>query len=247
MTPAYDQLLAELVIYERGNLQYTRCLCRGTEVLVTGQPEEWVRQVLLLHLMRRSGLYPGTIDLRAEFNDLDVAILKPPAHERFRPMPRPLVIIEVKRREAELRDHEGQLFDYLAANQTEAGVLYNGRELLVYVPDGCGGWGRTQLGLLNELDDWIRREVCRPDPDLDTFLRATSGCTASFLALAEAYGRYTLHRITFTLKGSSDPITGCCFRIQNEHIYYDVYGKYTRKQKIYFRRSDFDRLVSLVY
>src|SRR5262249_21012864 len=98
-----------------------------------------------------------------------------------------------------------------------------------------------------DLDDWIRREVCRPDPHLDTFLRATSGCVASFLALAEAYGRYTLHRITFTLKGNSSPVTGCCFQSQDQHVYYDLCGKYTRKQKLCFHRSDFDRLVSLLY
>src|SRR5688572_17620184 len=102
MTLSYDQLVAGLLVYERGHLRYTRCLCRDTEVLLTGQPEELVRQALLYHLIRRSGLYPGTIDLRAEFNDLDIAVLKPPSDERFRPVPRPLVIVEVKRTEADL-------------------------------------------------------------------------------------------------------------------------------------------------
>jgi len=161
-------------------------------VLLTGQPEELVRQALLYHLTRQSGLHPGTIDLRAEFNDLDIAVLKPPADERFRPMPRPLVIVDVKRPEADPRNHEGQLFGYLTANRSEIGVLYNGRELIAYVPGQCNDWTGAQLGSLGELDDLIRRAAARPEPDLDIFQRAAAGCAESFLALAEIYGLSSL-------------------------------------------------------
>lgn len=247
MTSDHGQLVAGLTLYERGHLRYTRCICRGIEVLVTGQPEELVRQALLHHLTRQSGLYPEVVDLRAEFHDLDIAVLKPPADECFRPISRPLVIIEVKRPEANLRDHEAQLFNYLIAHGTEDGVLYNGRELIAYRPDGTGGWAGEQLGSLDGLDELLRAAASRPDPDLDTFRRAASGCTTSFLALAAKYGRYTLHQVTFTLRGSPGSITGCCLRVEGDRVHYDLYGNYARKQKFAFRMSDFDRLLSVIY
>ena len=247
MTPSYEHLAAQVAVYRRGNLDYTRCLCRGTELLVTGQPEEVVRQALLVYLMQAGGLYPRVIDLRAEFNDIDIAVLKPHSDERFRPLPKPLAVIEVKRTGVDLRSHQNQLFSYLTANGSDTGFLYSGRELFAYEPDGQGGWSESRLTSLAQLDSALLAAARRPDVHLDTFHRAAVGCVASFLSLVDSFGRYTLHRIAFALKSVPEPITGCCFRVEGDRVHYDSYGNYTRKQRLSFRLNEFVRLDSILY
>lgn len=247
MSLSYELLVEKVSLYSRGNLEYTRCLCRGIELLVTGQPEELVRQSLLVHLVQSSGLYPEHIDLRIEFNNVDIAVIKPYSHERFRPLQKPIAVIEVKRVEVDLQNHQNQLFNYLDENQTITGFLYNGRELLVYELNSNGGWSQNRLTTLAQLDSVLHCAASRPDLDASVFHLAAKGCQDSFLTMINAFGRYTLHKIAFVLKGVPEPITGCCFRLQGDRIYYDLCGNYTRKQKPSFCLTEFNYLHSLVY
>ena len=247
MSLDFDEIASCLVIYERNNTQYTRCLCRGNEVQVTGRPEEIVRQAMLYHILIRSGLFPVSVGARAEFQNLDIALYKPPVDERFCLSRGPVVIEEVKRRGTPLPDHESQLFDYLATHRGNLGVLYNGDELRVYEPVAGGGWAGRQLNALTELDDLVRQTASREDPDLKTFHQAAEGCFDSFLRLAQAYGRHTLHRFTFALKNDPIPITGCCFRLKQGIVQYDVYGMYTVRQVPKFHPDQFEKLLSVLY
>lgn len=70
MNPHYAEIRSKVCVYERDYLQYTKCLCRGIELVVSGRPEELVRQVLLYFLLRESGLLPDTIAVRTEHYNL---------------------------------------------------------------------------------------------------------------------------------------------------------------------------------
>jgi hypothetical protein len=222
-------------------------LSRGIEVVVSGKPEELVRQILLYYLLRESGLFPDRIDVRTEQNNLDVAVYKPPTEESFRPWRAPVAIIEVKREEANLPDHENQLFGYMKERRTNTGVLFNGNDIIAYEKGSEDNPTKRCLESLTELRDWLHRLTCRNDADTSAFQQARDGDADSFIYLAKKYGKYTLHKFTFTLKNSLTPITGCCFRLQDQRVYYDLYGKYTAKRSFSFDRSEFDRLLSVIY
>jgi Type I restriction enzyme R protein N terminus (HSDR_N) len=247
MKPCCAAILAKLCIYEREYLRYTKCLSRGIEVVVSGKPEELVRQVLLYYLLYESGLFPDKIDVRTEQNNLDVAVYKPPAEESFRPWRAPVAIFEVKREETNLLDHENQLFRYMKERRTNTGMLFNGNDIIAYEKGSEGSPTKRCLESLSELRDWLYRLTCRNDPDASAFQQARDGYADSFIYLAEKYGKYTLHKFTFTLKNSPTLITGCCFRLQDQRVYYDLYGKYAAKKSLSFDRSEFDRLLSVVY
>lgn len=248
MEPYCAELLGKLCIYERDYLRYTKCLCRGTEVLVSNRPEELVRQVLLLFLLHESGLTPSLIDVKVEYSNLDVAIYKHARHECFQPMLPPMVIVEVKREDATLLDHESQLLRYLRENQTGIGVLFNANENIVYekgresTPIHCPS---RPLDKLREVI--IGRLAHQEGDDASIFEQAQVGNVDSFIYLARKYGKHTLHKFTFTLKSSPTVIVGCCFRVEEQNVYYDNYGKYVPKKKFVFRREDFDKLIALIY
>ena len=246
MTPHCTEIRSKLCIYERDYLQYTKCLCREIELVVSGEPEELVRQVLLYFLLRESGLFPDSIEIRAEHRNLDVAIYKFQSAEEFRPLQPPLVIVEVKREEANLLEHEGQLFEYMKEHRTRTGVLFNGNEIVAY-EKGQDTPAKCSLDSLNELRDLVQCQATRDEVDFCAFQRAQDGDIDSFIYLACKYGKYTLHQFTFTLKNSLTPVSGCCFRLHDQLVYYDVYGKYAPKKSFYFSRSDFGRLLSLIY
>ena len=97
MSASYAELLGKLHFYKRDYASYTRCLSRGIELLVSGRPEEVVRQALLYYLIHGSGLYPGRVDISVEQDNLDIALYRRPEEESFFPCWPPVVIIEVKR------------------------------------------------------------------------------------------------------------------------------------------------------
>jgi hypothetical protein len=247
MQPLYAEIHSKLDIYERNYRQYTKCLCRGIELPLSGRPEEVVRQVLLYFLMRECGLFPDTIDVKAEDKNLDIAIFKSSMEEDFRPLQAPLAIIEVKREETYLPSHEDQLFRYMKEQRTSLGVLSNGTEIIVYEKGIEGVPEKCCLESLGELCDLLQRVACREDVDFSTFQRASDGDVDSFIYLMGKYGKYMLHKFMFTLKDVPSPITGCCFRLQEQRIYYNVYGKYAAKKKFSFDLCEFERLLSVIY
>ena len=243
----YSEIRSKLCIYERDYRWYTKCLCRGIELHISGKPEEVVRQVLLYFLIRESGLFPDTIDIKAEDDYLDIAIYNPLVEEDFRPFQAPLAIIEVKREEACLPEHEDQLFRYMKEQQTSVGVLSNGNEIIVYEKGSEGILEKRYLESLCELQDLLKHISRRDKVDFSEFQSARGGDVASFISLVEKYGKHTLNNITFTLKDMTIPITGYCFRLQEQRIYYDVCGQYYPKKRFSFDRCEFERLLSVIY
>ncbi len=247
MSPSCAEILGKLCIYERDYLRYTKCLSRGNEVKLSARPEELVRQVLLYFLLNDSGLYPDTIDVRTEYNNLDVAIYTPYVEEHFRTCQAPLTIIEVKREEATLADHEDQLLGYMRERRTTHGVLFNANETIHYERMPDGHLSKRSLNSLGELGELLRDLARQADPDIAAFQRARDGDVDSFIYLVEKYGKYTLHRFTFTLQNKPEPIAGCCFALDGQRVRYDVYGKYAAKKRFAFERIEFDRLQSVIY
>jgi hypothetical protein len=249
MVLSYAELCGRIDIYEREYKQYTKCLCRGIEVLMSNEPEELVRQALLYYLLHESGLYPGKIAIKVEYKDLDVAIYGCVSDSDFQPFTPPSVIIEVKRTEADLLNHVGQLCAYLKEQSTNVGVLFNGRNILALENYMSETPLKCQLRSLDDLRALILRAVdCGQDESRTAlFQRARGGDVDGFIDLIGIYGKRALNQITFKLKTSPELIVGCFFRIDGQVINYEIYGKYSRKKKLKFHRDEFDKLLSVTY
>lgn len=214
---------------------------------ISNRPEELVRQSLLYFISNKCNLPTGLFDIKVEHNNLDVAIFQLPTNSLFRPFPIPSVIFEIKRQEANLSDHEEQLLGYLKSNRADTGVLFNGIEILLYQIDR-NGLNNTRVILSHrDLGNILETLVKKKAPDLEAFQKASAGDFESFILLTKKYGRYTLHKFTFTLQNSPTPITGCCFRYKEEEVRFDHYGKYAGKKIFAFHRSQFTGLISLLY
>jgi hypothetical protein len=247
MNPSCAEILGKLCIYERDYIRYTKCLSREIEVQLSARPEELVRQVLLYFLLNDSGLCPHTIEVKTEYNNLDVAVYKPYVEENFHICRAPLTIIEVKREEANLADHEDQLLGYMRERRTSHGVLFNANDIIHYERMPDRQFNKRNLNSLGEIGELLRDLARCTDPDVAAFQRARDGDVGSFIYLIEKYGRYTLHRFAFTLKNRPEPIAGCCFGVDGQRVRYDVYGKYAAKKRFTFELSEFDRLQSVIY
>ena len=248
MDPHCSQIRDKLHLYKRDYLQYTRCLCRGIELQLLARPEEIVRQMLLYFLIQESGLVPDAIELKVEHNNLDVAIFTPVMDDDFQPFRPPLLIVEVKREEEDLSNHEDQLLGYMKENRGRTGALFNGNAILLYEKCGEDRPRPIRLGSLWEFRDRLQ-QLADPlrnqnEQDLQMFQMAKDGDAASFVRLVEKHGKYLTHVVTFTLKGSPDPIPGCFFQVKEQVVYYDVYAKFRRKRSS-FPLHEFDRLLSL--
>jgi hypothetical protein len=248
MDPYCSETRDKLHLYEQDYLQYTRCLCRGIELQLSARPEEIVRQVLLYFLIQESDLVPNLIELKVEHNNLDVAIFTRVMDSDFQPFRPPLVIVEVKREEEDLSNHEDQLLGYMKENRGRTGVLFNGNAILIYEKCDEERPRPIHLGSLWELRDRLQ-QLADPltnqnEQDSQVFQMAKGGDAASFVRLVEKYGKYSTHVIVFTLKGSPDPIPGCFFQVKEQVVYYDVYAKFRRKRSS-FSLPEFDKLLSL--
>ncbi|MBD2410664.1 hypothetical protein H6H01_07975 [Nostoc calcicola FACHB-3891] len=84
------------------------------------------------------------------------------------------------------------------------------------------------------------------DKDLLDFEKAVNGNFDSFSYLAKKYGKYALNIINFRLKSEQLPIAGCFLKFQDRKVYYDIYGKYAKKQQS-FNYQDFEKLISITY
>jgi hypothetical protein len=188
------------------------------------------------------------VDVKAEHNNLDVPIFTHATDDDFRPFQPPLVIVEVKREEEDLLYHEDQLLGYMKENRVRTGVLFNGNGILFYEKHNEEEPRPAPLTSLWDLRDRIRQFAdqmgSHDAQDSQTFQMAKSGDAASFVSLVEKYGKYATHAVTFTLKGSPDPIAGCFFRIKGRVVYYDLYATYRRKPSS-FSLDEFDKLLSL--
>ena len=183
-----------------------------------------------------------------EYNNLDIAIYKKIKLEYFRPFQYPIAIIEVKREEENLSDHENQLLGYLSEHRTSIGVLFNGSACLLFKKSSKeANFSRSNIRTIEDIPAILREALNQPDSDFLEFERARGGDTDSFVYLIKKYGKYALHKFTFLLKDNCEPILGCFFSYDQDYIYYDLYGKYSSKKKFSFKYHAFDRLISIIY
>jgi hypothetical protein len=250
MSPECAVIRGKLHFYERDHLQLTKCLCRGIELQLSARPEEVVRQILLYFLIYESGLFPGVIEVKAEYNNLDIAVFGLVSHDNFRPLQLPLVIVEVKREDEFRLLHESQLLGYMRDYRSHTGVLFNGSDILLYDKYSGEKLKPCPLASLADLGDKIRgladRLCSQNEEDVTMFKQAESGDSDSFVQLVQRYGKYTNHTIAFRLKDHTDTIIGCCFKVQGRVVLYVPYGMY-RQKPLSFQLGNFDRLVSLTY
>ncbi len=246
MSRLCEELFRKIKIYEKNYSEYTKCLIREKEILVLGKPEEKVRQVLLYFLVHESGLFPNTIDIKVEYNYLDVALYKSIKNPDFKPLQPPLMIVEVKREEENLLNHETQILRYLKEFRSEMGLLFNCNQIIVYIKEDSG-FTRNYLGCITDIRSLILQSCNRVKSDISEFEKAKKGSGDSFIYLVSKYGKRATHKILFKLKSMPVPIVGCFFNLADNKIYYDIYGKYSRKQKLFFEYQDFESLVSISY
>ena len=243
-----QQILEKLNIYERNYTLYTKCLHREIEILISNKPEEKIRQIFLYFLINQSGLFPSLINLRVEYNNLDIAIYKNFELEDFRLFQPPTAIIEVKREEENLLDHVNQLTRYLEEQRSYLGILFNGSNLILFKRSSEESiFHRSYLTSMQDLSIILQEALNNLDNDLLKFQEAKNGDINSFVYLITKYGKYTQHKISFLINDSCEVILGCCFSCDQDYIYYDFYGKYSRKKRFSFKHHSFDSLISIIY
>lgn len=246
MSRLCEELFKKIKIYEKNYSEYTKCLIREKEILVLGKPEEKVRQVLLYFLVYESGLFPTTIDIKVEYNYLDVALYKSINNQAFKPLQPPLMIVEVKREEENLLNHEAQIIRYLKEFRSEIGLLFNCNQIIGYIKEDSG-FTRSYLTCITDIPPLILQSCNRVESDISEFEKAKKGSVNSFICLVSKYGERATNKISFKLKSMSVPIVGCFFNFADNRMYYDIYGKYSRKQKFFFEYQDFESLISISY
>jgi hypothetical protein len=244
------EILGQLNIYERNYTQYTKCLCREIELIISNKPEEKIRQILLYFLMNKSDLFPNLINLKVEYSNLDIAIYKKLESENFRPWQSPIAIIEVKREGESLLSHENQLRRYLEEQRSSLGILFNGKELVIITKsckEAC--FSKDYLESIKDIPGILREALHQENNDLSEFEKARNGDVNSFVYLIEKYGKYALHKFTFVLKDSDNLIVGCCFKNDRvrDCITYDLYSRYSRKNRFSFKYHAFNKLISIIY
>lgn len=242
-----EEIFKNLNIYEKNSAKYTKCLGRGIEILISSKPEEKVRQVLLYFLINESGLFPNQIHLKVEYNNLDIAIYQNGVDNNFKPFHPPMAIVEVKREEENLLNHENQLWQYLKENRVKIGILFNGNETIGYQRNEDGDFVKNCLISVKDISKLILQAASQIEDDYSDFIKAKNGDIESFIYLIGKYGKHTLHKVTFTLNSPCPSITGCCFSYDEHYIYYDLYAKYSQNKRLYFKRCDFGKLISIVY
>ena len=247
MSTIYTSILGCLDIYDRDFIQYTKCLCRGVEILISNKPEEKVRQALLYFLINKSSLFPDLIDIKVEYNHLDLAIYKKINNDDFNPIQYPSVIIEVKREEENLLNHQNQLHGYLREQRSSVGILFNGHNVIVIDKLNESDFKKSHLDSMEDIPSIIVRGLHQERQNLSEFESARNGSLDSFISLAKKYGKYGTHKFVFALKNETVPISGCFFRCNQDKIHYDIYGKYSRKSNFSFNHSEFSKLISISY
>lgn len=245
MTHLCEKLFKKLNIYQKNYSKYTKCLVRGHEIKIDICGEEIVRQGLLYFLIKESGLFPNLIDIKVEYNYHDIAVYKNIKNQYFMPLQPPVMIVEVKRKSENLLNHESQILRYLNESCSEMGILFNCNEIIAYIKEKTD-FTRNDLKCLTNIPPLIVQGCNKLENDVSEFEKAQNGSFDSFIYLSSKYGKYALHKISFKLKNNQVPIEGCFFRFNDNKVYYDIYGKYSRQQ-IFFEYQDFERLVSIIY
>ncbi|MBD2614960.1 MAG: type I restriction enzyme HsdR N-terminal domain-containing protein [Nostoc sp. ZfuVER08] len=245
MASLTEEIYRTLNIYKRNYTEYTKCLVRGKEIILDGRPEEKVRQFFIYFLVNQSGLFPNKIDIKVESDHHDIELYKAVKNQYFKPYSPPIMIIEVKREEENLLNHEKQIEKYLKKSCSEIGILYNYHQIIAYTNRNAV-FRSNNLNSLTDIPPLVLQSSNDIENDILDFQKAVNGSFDSFNYLTNKYGKYALNTIIFRLKGEQLPIAGCFFKFQDNKVYYDVYGKYAKKQQS-FNYQDFEKLVSITY
>jgi len=242
MNSLSEEISTTLNIYKKSYTEYTKCLIRGKEILIDGRPEEKIRQLFIYFLVNKSGLFPNEIDIKVESNNHDVELYKTVKNKYFKPYHPPLMIVEVKREEEDLQNHEEQIERYLKKSGSEIGILYNYHEIIAYTKKGT----ILMSNYLNSLEDippLILQSSNKLEEDILEFEKAVNGSFDSFIYLVNKYGKYKLNTITFRVKSEQLPVSGAFFESQDHQVNYLKNGK--KRQSLNYQ--DFERLISITY
>ncbi|WP_138497307.1 type I restriction enzyme HsdR N-terminal domain-containing protein [Nostoc sp. PA-18-2419] len=241
-----EEIQQKLEIYiKKYKQQYTKCLIRGIEIPINGRPEELVRQIFIYFLIKESPLLSDKITIKVEANNHDIEIYKKETNENFKTNQNPLIIVEVKREDANLQNHSNQIERYLTNSGCNIGILYNYHEIITFIKK----YNQFQIYYLNNLTDiqeLILHATSTINDDLLEFENAQNGNIESFIYLIKKYGEYTNHTIAFKLKHQLSAIDGYLFNVQYDKIYYKICGQYSKKQQV-FDCQDFEKLISIIY
>ena len=245
MTSLSEEISRKLNIYKRNYSEYTKCLIRGKEIVIDGRPEEKVRQLFIYFLVNQSGLFPTKIDIKVESNNHDIELYQSAKNEYFKPYSPPLMIVEVKREEENLRNHEKQIERYLRTSCSKIGLLYNYQEIIAYTKTDVV-FTSNHLNSLKDIPPLILQSSNRLEKDIVEFEKAVNGSFDSFVYLVNKFGKYKLNRIVFRLKSEQLPIAGYFFRFQENKLYYKIYVQDVQRQQS-CDRQDFEKLISITY
>ncbi|MEH2169562.1 MAG: type I restriction enzyme HsdR N-terminal domain-containing protein [Nostoc sp.] len=242
MNSLSEEISIQLKIYKRSYTEYTKCLIRGREIVIGGRPEEKVRQIFIYFLVNKSCLFPNEIDIKVESNNHDIELYKTVRNKYFKPYHPPLMIVEVKREEEDLQNHEEQIERYLKKSGSEIGILYNYHEIIAYTKKDAV-FTSNYLNSLKDIPPLILQNSNKLEKDILEFEKAVNGSFDSFIYLVKKYGEYKLNTITFRLKGEQLPVSGTFFESQDHQVNYLKNGK--RRQSLNYQ--DFEKLVSIIY
>ena len=237
-----EEISITLNIYKRNYTEYTKCLIRGSEIFIDGRPEEKVRQLFIYFLVKKSGLFPNEIDIKVESNNHDIEVYKTVKNKYFKPYHPPLMIVEVKREEEDLQNHQEQIERYLKKSGSEIGILYNYHEIIVYKKKDTA-FTNYYLNSLKDIPPLILQSSNKLEKDILEFENAVNGSFNSFIYLVKKYGEYKLNTITFRIKGEELPVSGTFFESQDHQVNYLKNGK--KRQSL--NSQDFEKLVSIIY
>jgi hypothetical protein len=240
-----EEVQKKLNIYTKNNNQsYTKCLIRGLEIPINGRPEELVRQIFVHFFITESALFPNKINIRIEVNNHDIEIHKKNDSD-FRPYKPPLIIVELKREDVNLKSHYNQIQRYLENARCNIGILYNFHEIVLFNrKDDL--FEISKINSLSDVELIVLESENIIDKDILEFEKAQNGIFDSFSYLISKYGKRQINTVTFRLKRQQREIEGSFFRIQGNKVYHDIYGKNSKKQEN-FDIEDFERLISIVY
>lgn len=227
------------------------CVIRNRQL--SAKPEEFVRQSLLKFLTTQcQDLYPHKIDIKVEYQSMDIAVYPAPLPNRFHPSLPPVLIIETKSREVQPLDtenNERQLADYLNLQQCETGILANCNSIFCYCKSG-NKYHKKELNDLLELKQLIKNKIKLVTEvllkDQEYFYRARAGCYVSFIKLAQKYGFNANSKLTFVYENDGTPerVTGFLFKFDVNQVSFRLQGMYTERRRK-FTKNEFRELIAI--
>ncbi|MHC5890964.1 type I restriction enzyme HsdR N-terminal domain-containing protein [Nostoc sp.] len=245
MIDLQQEITTKLIKYQKDYQEYTKCLIRGIQIPINARPEELVRQIFIHFFIKESGLFPDIINIEVEANHHDIEIYKRQKNDNFKPHQSPLIIVEVKREDANLKNHYNQIERYLTKASCDIGILYNYHEIIVFTRKD-DNFEINHLKSLTDIKALILQSNNQKNDDLLEFQKAQSGNFDSFASLISKYGKYTTNKVVFKVKQQQSEIEGYFFNMQVNKVYYDVCGKYSKIQQS-FDYQDFEKLISIAY